>query len=175
MIFHQLGKRALINARGEIFSVPAEVGSTRNISNNCGARDKNAVWSPDGSKIAYLSDKSGELEIYLQDADGKSEAIQLTQNKDGYRHTLRWSPDGTKIAYADQTLRCYFIDIATKKITVVDQAKYENVDISLDHKPIYDFQWSPDSKYIAYSRMNESFCLSGIYLFFGYEKNPPGK
>jgi len=158
------GKRALINARGEIFSVPAEEGSIKNISNNCGARDKDAAWSPDGSKIAYLSDKSGELEIYVQDAKGETEAVRLTSNKNGYRHTLRWSPDGTKIAFADQTLRCYFVDVVTKKITEVDQAKYENVDISLDHKPIYDFQWSPDSKFIAYSHMNSSFVYQ-VYIY----------
>ncbi len=158
------GKRALINARGELFSVPNSDGSIKNISNNCGARDKDVVWSPDGTKIAYLSDKSGEFEIYLQDAYGSTEAVKLTKHKDGYRHTLRWSPDGTKIAFADQTLRCYYLDIATKKITVVDKAEYENVDISLDHKPIYDFQWSPDSKYIAYSRMNSSYVYQ-IYIY----------
>ncbi len=158
------GKRALINARGEIFSVPKSEGATENISQNCGARDKNATWSPDGTKIAYLSDKSGEFEIYVQNANGDEEAVRLTKHKDGYRHTLRWSPDGTKIAFADQTLRCYYLDIHSKKITEVDKAKYENVDISLDHKPIYDFQWSPDSKFITYSRMNKDFVYQ-VYIY----------
>lgn len=158
------GKRALINARGEIFTVPVKEGPIRNISDNCGARDKDAAWSPDGEKIAYISDKSGEFEIYIQDALGKEEAVKLTKHKDGYRHTLRWSPDGTKIAFADQTLKCFYLDVKTKKITVVDQAKYENVDISLDDKPINDFQWSPDSKFIAYSRMNEAF----VYQLYVY-------
>ena len=114
------GKRALIVARGEVFTVPANEGPTRNISDNCGARDKDAVWSPDGKRIAYLSDKTGEYEIYIENPDGKEEAAKLTSSKDGYRHTLKWSPDSKKIAYTDQTLTLYFIDVATKAITRVE-------------------------------------------------------
>ena len=149
------GKRALIVARGEVFSIPRSEGITYNLSNHCGAREKDAVWSPDSSTIAWLSDESGEYEIYLHSVNGNEETIRLTTLADGYRHTLRWSPDSKKIAFADQTLRCYIIDVATREITEVDQAAYENVDISLDNKPIYDFAWSPDSKYLAYSKMNK--------------------
>ena len=133
------GKRALIVARGEVFTVPANEGPTRNISDNCGARDKDAVWSPDGKRIAYLSDKTGEYEIYIENPDGKEEAAKLTSSKDGYRHTLKWSPDSKKIAYTDQTLTLYFIDVATKAITRVDKEEYENVDVSLDVKSIFDY------------------------------------
>ena len=149
------GNQALVVARGEVFSVPKKDGPTRNLSQNCGARDKDASWSPDGKKIAYLSDKSGEYEIYIIDPKGKTNAVRLTRNKNGYRHTLRWSPDSKKIAFADQTLRCYYIDVSTKKITEVDKAHFENVDVSLDLKPIFDFNWSPDSRYITYSKMNK--------------------
>ena len=149
------GNRALVVARGEVFSVPKKDGPTRNLSQNCSARDKDAAWAPDGKSIAYLSDKSGEYEIYIVDAKGKTEAVRLTKNKNGYRHTLRWSPDSKKIAFADQTLRCYFIEVATKKITEVDKAHFENIDVSLDLKPIFDFNWSPDSRYITYSKMNK--------------------
>ncbi|MCK4236138.1 MAG: PD40 domain-containing protein, partial [Candidatus Krumholzibacteria bacterium] len=141
------GKRALIVARGEVFTVPKEEGPTRNLTNDPGARDRDAVWSPDGKTIAYLSDKSGEYEIYLVDSQGRKEAVRLTRHESGYRHTLRWSPDSKKIAFADQTLRCYYIDTDTKKITEVDRAYYENVDVSLDIKPIYDFAWSCDSRF----------------------------
>ena len=158
------GKRALIVARGEVFTVPENEGQTRNISNNCGARDKDAVWSPDGKWIAYLSDKTGEYEIYIVNPDGKEEAIKLTSSKDGYRHTLKWSPDSKKIAYTDQTLTLYFIDVATKAITRVDKEEYENVDVSLDVKSIFDYSWSPDSRYIAYSKMNEAFMYQ-IYVY----------
>ena len=158
------GKRALVVARGEIFSVPKKDGPTRNLTNDCGSRDKDAAWSPDGKTIAYLSDVSGEYEIYVVDARGKTEATRLTQNEDGYRHTLRWSPDSKKIAFADQTLRCYYLDVASKKITEVDRAEYENVDVALDVKPIYDFAWSPDSRYLAYSKMNQDL-LFQVHIY----------
>jgi len=158
------GKRGLIVARGEIFTVPQSDGPTRNISNNCGARDKDAVWSPDGKWIAYLSDKTGEYEIYIVNPNGKEEAIKLTTHTDGYRHTLKWSPDSRKIAYTDQTLTLYYIDIATKAITKVDKEEYENVDVSQDVKSIYDYSWSPDSRFISYSKMNKDF----VYQLYVY-------
>jgi tricorn protease len=158
------GKRALIVARGEVFTLPKNEGPVRNLSNNCATREKDAVWSPDGKNIAYLSDKSGEYEIYIINQNGKEEAVRLTQHKDGYRHTLRWSPNSKKIAYADQTLRCYILDINSKQVTEVDKAGYENVDVSIDNKPISDFSWSPDSRYLVYSRMNNNFVYQ-VYIY----------
>ena len=158
------GERALIVARGEVFTVPKENGATRNLTMDSGSRDKDAAWSPDGKNIAFLSDKDGEYNIYVIDPIAKKDAIKLTNFKDGYRHTLRWSPDSKKIAFADQTLSCYYIDVKTKKITKVDKAEYENVDVSLDVKPIYDFQWSPDSRYIAYTKMNADL-IEQVYIY----------
>jgi len=158
------GKRALLVARGEVFTVPESDGPTRNISNNCGARDKDAVWSPDGKSIAYLSDKTGEYEIYLVNPNGKEEAIKLTTHKDGYRHTLKWSPDSKKIAYTDQLLTLYYIDVTTRAITKIDKEEFENVDVSQDVKSIYDYSWSPDSRFITYSKMNKDF----VYQLYVY-------
>ena len=158
------GKRALITARGEVFTVPIKNGAIRNLTMDSGARDKNAAWSPDGKTIAYLSDKAGEYDLYLIDQYGKKETVRLTHYKDGYRHTIRWSPDSKKIAFADQTLRCYYIDVNTKEITEVDKAYYENTDVSLDVKPIYDFSWSPDSRFIAYSKMDEDL-VNKVYIY----------
>lgn len=158
------GKRALIVARGEVFTVPESDGPTRNISNSCGARDKDAVWSPDGKWIAYISDKTGEYEIYVVNPNGKEEAIKLTTHKDGYRHTLKWSPDSKKIAYTDQLLTLYYIDVATKAITKIDKEEFENVDVSQDVKSIYDYSWSPDSRFITYSKMNKDF----VYQLYVY-------
>ena len=149
------GKNALIVARGEVFTLRVEDGVTRNISKNCGARDKDAVWSPDGKQLAFISDVSGENEIYIADPSGKKAPVAKTKHENGYRHTLRWSPDSGKIAFADNSLHCRILDVASGKITTVDKAEYEHVDVSLDKKPIYDFAWSPDSRYLAYSKMNK--------------------
>jgi len=158
------GERALIVARGEIFSVPKEHGPTRNLTETSGAREKDAAWSPDGKKIAYLSDEPGEYEIYVMDTQSGKKAVKLTQHKNGYRHTLRWSPDSKKIAFADQTLRCYILDVASKQINEVDKSEYENGDVSLDKKLISDYAWSPDSRYLAYSKMNADLVYQ-VYIY----------
>ncbi len=157
------GKRALVVARGEVFTVPKEHGPIRNLTQTSGSRDKDAVWSPDGTSIAYLSDRGGEYEIYVVDAEDGGNPRRITTNRDGYRHTLRWSPDGAKIAFTDQTLTLYFVDVETKKVTKVDKAEYENMDVSLDAKDIYDFAWSPDSRYLAYSKMNADL-VTQVYV-----------
>ncbi|MFW6128648.1 MAG: S41 family peptidase [Candidatus Aminicenantaceae bacterium] len=158
------GNRAIVVARGEVFTVPRKNGPTRNITNDSGARDRGAVWSPDGQKIAYISDKSGEYEIYITDSKGLNKPTKLTTHTRGYRQNLKWSPDGQKIAFADQTLSLYYIDMETKKITTVDKAEYENVDIDLEDKPIYDFNWSPDSRYLTYSKMDKNL-VTKVYVY----------
>ena len=185
------GQRALVMARGEVFTVPKKDGPTRNLTRSSGARDKDAAWSPDGKTIAYLSDSTGEYEIHLVDPQGRTEAVRLTKHKDGYRHTLRWSPDSRKIAFTDQTLRCYTLDVNSKKIAEVDRAEFENVDVALDFKPIHDFAWSPDSRFLAYSKLDldlvykvyiyaletgEVHCVSqGIFNDFGPEFSRDGR
>jgi len=149
------GERALVEARGEVFTVPRQHGPIHNLTQSSGARDKDTAWSPDGKQIAYLSDASGEYEIHLIDSRGKKSSVQLTNHQQGYRHTLRWSPDGSKIAFTDQKLTLYYLDVASKAITRVDKAEYESVDVPIDEKPIYDFRWSPDSRFLAYSKMTE--------------------
>ncbi len=158
------GKRAVVTARGEVFTVPAKDGPTRNLTQDAGARDKNAVWSPDGKTIAYISDTNGEYNIYTIDSKGAGDAVRLTNFKDGYRHTPRWSPDSKKIAFADQTLRCYYIDVESKKVVEIDKADFENIDVSLDVKPIYDYAWSPDSRFVAYSKMDEDLVFK-VYMY----------
>ncbi len=158
------GKTALLVARGELFTVPRKEGITRNLTGTPGAREKDASYSPDGTAIAYFSDADGEYNLYTVDVGGAAPPKKLTEFKDGYRHALRWSPDGKKIGFTDQTLTLYFVDVAAKKIVKVDKADYQNVDISLDVKDIYDYCWSPDSRWIAYSKMDESL-VHKIYIY----------
>jgi tricorn protease len=167
------GERAVIVARGEIFTVPDKDGLTRNLTNSSGARDKDASWSPDGKHIAYISDVSGEYNVYVVDQLGKKDAIKLTDFKDGYRHTLRWSPDSKKLAFTDQTLTLYILDVDSKTLTKVDKAYYENIDVSIDVKPIYDFSWSPDSRFIAYSKMDEDL-VNKVYIYSCLDKSIHG-
>lgn len=158
------GKRALVVARGELFTVPKKDGATRNLTQSSGSRQKDAAWSPDGRRIAYLSDESGEYEIHLVDPQGKEETIQLTEHERGYRHTLRWSPDSRKIAFADQTLRFYYVDVESTDVVEVDRSASEPTDIGIDLKPICDYTWSPDSRYIAYSKI-DSDLVSRVHIY----------
>jgi len=149
------GNRALFNARGDIFTVPAKNGPTRNLTSTPGVHDRNPKWSPDGKWIAYISDKSGEDEIYVTAQDGSGEAKQLTTKGDTYKYALYWSPDSKKIMWADKKLRLRYVDVDTKKITEVAQAKAWEYS---------DYVWSPDSKWIAYAQ-NEADVQTTVYLY----------
>lgn len=147
------GNRAVVVARGDVFTVPREKGVIRNLSRDPGSRDKDAVWSPDGKWIAFFSDRSGEYEIWLTDPLGKEPPVRLTTHEDGYRFALRWSPDSKKLAFTDQTLMLSYLEVDTKKITRVHKAEYEAMDLAIDAKPIHDHAWSPDSRFLAYTAM----------------------
>ncbi|MGC9077791.1 MAG: S41 family peptidase [Candidatus Kapaibacteriota bacterium] len=134
------GSKALFAARGEIFTVPAEKGLTKNITNTPNIHDRNPVWSPDGKWIAYISDKSGETEVYIVKPDGTGE-VQLTNNANTYRYFLKWSPDSKKLLCTDKNMELYIIDIETKKITPIRKSKVWE---------ITDFTWSPDSRWVAF-------------------------
>lgn len=136
------GKRAVFGARGDIFTIPAEEGITRNLTQTPGVHERNGVWSPDGKYIAYLSDQSGEFEIYICKQDGTEPPVQITRNADTYYYNLVWSPDSKKILFNDRKFRLRYADISTRQITLVEQSDFWEID---------DFSWSPDSKWIAYA------------------------
>ena len=130
------GSRALFGARGEIFTVPVKFGNTRNITNTPGVHERSSKWSPDGKWIAYISDASGEDEIYLLPQDGSGPAQQITGKADTYKYPLFWSPDGKKLLWADKKLRLQYVDIESKDVTLVAQATAWEFS---------DYTWSPDS------------------------------
>ena len=135
------GKRLLFSARGDVFTVPAKSGITRNLTRSSGANDRGIGWSPDGKTIAFISDKSGEDEIYIIPEEG-GEAVKITTNADTWKYDLVWSPDSKKIAWSDKMQRLQYIDVATKKVTVVAESR---------DGELRDFAWSPDSRWIAYT------------------------
>jgi tricorn protease len=140
------GKRALVEARGEIFSVPAEKGDVRNLSQSSGSAERTPSWSPDGKTVAYFSDKSGEYKLVLESQDGISSKREIALPDPTYFYTPTWSPDGKKLAYSDTHLRLWVLDVAGGKAVQVDEDRFMDPDRSLNPS------WSPDSKYLAYSR-----------------------
>ena len=149
------GKRALFGSRGDVFTVPAEHGSTRNITGTSGVHERNSKWSPNGKWISYISDATGEDELYVQPQDGNGTAEQLTKNADTYKYQPLWSPDSKKLLWGDKKLRLQFVDTGSKTVTQVTQAKFWE---------ITDYAWSPDSKWIAYGQ-NEENQMSVVYLY----------
>ncbi|MDD8017686.1 MAG: PDZ domain-containing protein [Bacteroidota bacterium] len=136
------GNRALFGARGELFTVPAKYGNTRNLTNTSGVHERNSKWSPDGKWISYISDATGEDEIYIQSQDGLGEPIQLTKNSDNYKYQPVWSPDSKKIMWSDRKQRLLYVDVESKNVTQVAESKIWEYT---------DYVWSPDSKWIAYT------------------------
>jgi len=140
------GARAVFGARGDVFTVPAKHGPTRNLTRTPGVHERDAVWSPGGEWIAYLSDASGEDELHIQAQDGSQPPRQLTVGGDTYKYRPRWSPDGKCLLWSDKMNRLQFVRVDSGEVTLVD------------HSPaweIHDFVWSPDSRWIAYTRPEE--------------------
>lgn len=148
------GKRLAITARGEVFDVPVEKGVTRNVTRTPGANERGADWSPNGQYIAYISDRTGETEIYLQPAAG-GEPIQLTTGNDTYIRQLQWSPDSKTVLYTDRKNRIVTVDVATKtKKTVMQNPESE----------FYEVAFSPDSRWITYTKP-ASNQFSVVYVY----------
>lgn len=148
------GKRVVVTARGEIFNLPVEKGVTKNIVRTPGAHERSATWSPDGKHIAYISDATGETELYMQPAEG-GEAVQLTKNNDTYIRNFEWSLDSKSIVYTDRKNRINLLNVATKQVTEV---------LRDPKKEPYEVTFSPDSKWLAYTRMADNE-YDIIYLY----------
>jgi tricorn protease len=190
------GKRAVLVARGDVFTVPAKEGATRNLTRTPGIREREVAWSPDGRWIAFVSDRTGEDEIYITPQDGmgnidlgrdatketekdqeknkeaaakeaarakergKDKEQQITSGYKGFKFTPAWSPDSKKIAWGDKDLRLWYVDISDKKPVEVDRGKYNE---------ITNYSWSPDSKWLAYDKGQQSG-FSIVYLYSTADK-----
>ena len=148
------GERMVVTARGEVFDVPVEQGVTKNLTRTPGAHEREAQWAPDGRSIVYISDQTGETELYLRPAEG-GEPVQLTKNNDTYIRIFQWSPDAKKIVYTDRKNRVNLLDVATKQVTTLSQSPLGEA---------RGVNFSPDSKWLTYSRVSENN-FSLVYLY----------
>lgn len=148
------GKRLAVTARGEVFDVPVAKGVTRNITRTPGAHERDAEWSYDGKYIAYISDRTGETEIWLEPAEG-GEPVQLTKDNDTYIRQLAWSPDNKTILYTDRKNRIVVVDVASKTKKVLMQNP---------EAEFRDVAFSADSQWITYTKP-ASNDLSVVYIY----------
>jgi len=136
------GERALFSARGDVFTAPVENGPTRNLTRTSAAHDRSAAWSPDGKRILFISDASGEEELYLVPQDGSAKPVALTSG-----HTTRlyhpvWSPDGKRAVYSDVEGRIFVVTVdGGKSVQIADERNGEAT----------DYAWSPCGQWLAFS------------------------
>jgi len=145
MALSPTGKRALVEARGEIFTIPAEKGDVRNLTNSSSSAERDPAWSPDGKFISYFSDKSGEYRLYIEAQDGLTAPREIILDHPTHYYTASWSPDSKKIVYTDTNLHVWVLDVASGKAKVVGSDPWMVPQRTLN--PV----WSPDSKWVAYS------------------------
>jgi tricorn protease len=140
------GKRALVEARGEIFSIPAEKGDVRNLTHNSGTAERLPTWSPDGQSIAWFSDESGEYKLVVSSQDGITSRKVIDLPGMSFPYMASWSPDSRKISFVDTHLKLWVVDLATGASRKFDGDPHMVPERSMN--PV----WSPDSRFIAFAK-----------------------
>ena len=161
-----LARRVVVEARGELFSVPADEGVVRNLTRSDGVAEREPAWSPDGRWIAYVSDGSGEYEVCLRRSDGRPfrwqgqgeevEQMQLTSIGPGWKSNLSWAPDSRSLVFCSN-------DGALQRI-VLETGALTTLDTNPDGEP-FDVDWSRDSRWLAFSHRHSSSRLSALQLY----------
>lgn len=150
------GKRAAFTARGELFSVPLKHGITLDLTHTPGAHEREVAWSPDGRRIAYISDQSGEEAVWVRNPDG-SEPLMLTRGVSGRLYAPAWSPDGKQLAFVDSANRLHLVGTAagaTDKVIAQDPGQSQR-----------DYAWSPGGHYLTYSLTDKDTLLSRLMVY----------
>jgi tricorn protease len=149
------GKRALLQARGDIWSLPREHGPSRDLTDTSNAEEEYPAWSPDGKWIAYATDVSGEDQLALRSADGSGPQQILTDFKTGYFYGPIWSPASDKLAFSDNEHQLWYLDVKTRKLVKVAEDQYNEM---------HDYSWSPDGRWLTYS-VTAPNQMRQIYLY----------
>ncbi len=152
------GIRAAFEARGEIFTVPAEKGDYRNLTQSSGAHDRSPVWSPDGAQLAWLSDASGEYQLMIGDPIGVTPPRAIPLPSTALFSAPAWSPDGKQILIQDNHQNLWTIEVSSGTTTKID------TDIYPDPVRQFDPTWSPDSRWVSYSKNLPSH-LRAIFVY----------
>ncbi|TAE50262.1 MAG: protease [Bacteroidetes bacterium] len=151
------GKRVALSGRGEILTLPAEKGDSRNLSNSPGAADRAVAWSPDGQSISWFSDESGEYQLVIADQYGKKPRKIAIPNPTFF-YSPKWSPDSKKLSFTDANRVLWIVDIASGALTRVDHEGFAH-----PQRIIY-CEWSPDSKWLMYpKRLSNEYATVFIY------------
>jgi len=148
------GARVVLDARGDLYSVPAKEGATRSLAATPGVRERDPAWSPDGKWIAYLSDETGEYEIWIRPQDGSGTPRRLTTDGAPWKHAPVFSPDGKKIAFGDRSQRLRVVDVGNGKVSELDRSGFEDIDV---------YSFSPDSRWLVYEKSHATR-LPGLWV-----------
>jgi len=152
------GARAIFVAHGEVFTVPAEKGDVRNLTNTTAVMERDPAWSPDGKSIAYFSDATGEYALEIRDQNGLGDARRIgLGNPPTFPYSPRWSPDSKKIAYTDKRLNVWYMDVENGTPVRIDGDTYAG-------PAALNPAWSPDSRWIAYTKQLKSH-LHAVFVY----------
>ncbi|MEO1279442.1 MAG: hypothetical protein AAFV77_10850, partial [Planctomycetota bacterium] len=150
------GKRVVVEARGDIWTIPAENGPPRQLTDSSRWAERNPTWSPSGRWIAYASDESGEYNIHVVQSDGGTEPRQLTDMDGKYWMSMSWSPDSDTLLAMDKSGEMYLIDVESGEANQFDKEPWSN--------PIQP-SWSPDSRYLTYAKGGDNPLTSAIFIY----------
>lgn len=149
------GKRVTLEARGDIYTVPARTGSTRNLTRTSGVFERDPSWSPDGRWIAYFSDASGEYELYITQSDGLGQTRQITSGRKTFYYAPAWSPDSRHLAFSDKSGAMYVHTIESGQTRHFDTEEWAD-------RP--RLSWSRDSDWIVYTKAGPNR-LSAVWVY----------
>ncbi len=150
------GKRVVVGARGDLFTLPAKEGSAKVLTSTNGVHEHAPSWSPDGKSIAYFSDESGEYELYIGPADGGGAARQVTKGSKTYYFSATWSPDSKQLVLVDKAGNLILVNAESGATRTFDTDPYAN-------QP--GVSWSSDSQWIAYATNQSANNNMTVWLY----------
>ena len=185
------GKRIIATVRGDLFSIPAENGPVYNLDYSPESHEREATWSPDGKYHAWLSDKSGEYQVYLAPADNFAAAKAVTSFDSGYLSNLYWNPDGKKLYFTTGRRDVWEYNVETAKLEKIlqsEQGSYSalrftadgswaayTTSLANDYSAVFLFDVAKRKSYQVtdrwYNSSSPMLTADGKYLFFTSDRD----